>query len=141
MSRWAKIVVAVVALVGATCGCYAQSRGDMEILRSAQFEEPRNDRHQPYGVDRGRQTLSPTYHAISSIWWVWQNALAPEVASPGGYAESNANYFKLLVEEYGLLRAIVLFPDRIVRNTKVGRSTTPTGDDGLIYDSPKRYRQ
>ncbi len=141
MCYWAKIVVAVVALVGATCECYAQNHSDMELLRAASFEEPRSDRYEPYGLVEGRQTLSPTYHAISSLWWVWQNGVAPEVASPGGYSDSNANYFKALVEEYGLLRAIFLYPDRIVRNTKIGRATTPTNPKGLIDDNPKRYRQ
>lgn len=141
MRRWAKIVVAVVAFVGTTCESYAQSHSDMELLRSATFEQPRSDRYEPYGLVEGRQTLSPTYHAFSSLWWVWQNGVAPEVASPGGYSDSNANYFKALVEEYGLLRALILYPDRIVRNTKIGRATTPTNPKGLIDDNPKRYRR
>lgn len=119
----------------------AQSQGDLEILRSVQFDSPREDRSEPYGLVEGKTTLSPLYHTVSGMWWVWQNAIAPEVAAPGGYTETNANYFKSLVGEYGLLKALFLYPDRVVRNTKVGRATTPANSTGLIEDNPKRYRQ
>ena len=141
MRLWAKIAVLWVALVGATCGALAQSRSDIELLRSAEFDGPRGDRVEPYGVVEGKMTLSPAYHATSAVWWVWQNAIAPDVASPGGYSDTNANYFKALVGEYGLLRALFLFPDRIVRNTKVGRVSTPKNSRGIIDDDPKRYRR
>jgi hypothetical protein len=139
--RMAKIALVLVALLGATCGCYAQSHSDMELLRSAEFEGPRSDRSEPYGLVEGRQTLSPAYHATSALWWVWQNGVAPDVAAPGGYSDTNANYFKALVEEYGLLRALFLYPDRIVRNTKIGRASSPKNERGLIDDNPKRYRR
>lgn len=141
MRLWAKIVLLWVALVGATCVGYAQSRSDMELLRSAEFEGPRSDREEPYGLVEGKATLSPAYHATSALWWVWQNGIAPDVASPGGYSDTNANYFKALVAEYGLLRALFLYPDRIVRNTKVGRVSSPKNSRGLIDDDPKRYRR
>ena len=141
MRLWAKIAVLWVALVGGACGCFAQSRSEMELLRSAEFAGPRSDRKEPYGLVDGKATLSPAYHATSALWWVWQNGIAPDVASPGGYSDTNTNYFKALVDEYGLLRAFFVYPDRIVRNTKVGRVSTPKNPRGLIDDDPKRYRR
>ena len=77
-----------------------------------------------------------------SAWGVTPDLqLAPDVAAPGGYSDTNANYFKALVEEYGLLRALFLFPDRIVRNTKIGRASSPKNERGLIDDNPKCYRR
>lgn len=138
-----KILVSVLFLL--MCGgaevADAQNHSDLDLLRSVEFDSPREERYETYGLVEGKSTFSPIYHAMSGVWWVWQNAIAPEVANPGGYTDTNANYFKKMVEEYGLLRALILFPDRIVRNTKVGRATTTTTTNGLIEDNPKRYRR
>lgn len=115
-------------------------KSDKELLRETQFAGPREDRHFDYGLRPNHKTLSPTYHITSAGLYVWQNGLAPDVVTPGGYTETNADYFKQLVCEYGLIGAVVLQCDRLVRNTRIGRQTTPKNQRGLIEDSPKRYR-
>ena len=116
-------------------------KSDKELLRGAQFEAPRGDRHTPYGIEPGRKTLSPLYHIVSSALWVWEQYVAPEVCAPGGYTDSNTAYYKSLWREYGPLLALPMGFDRMVRNTKIGRASTPTNKQGLIDDNPKRYSQ
>ena len=118
-----------------------QRRSDRELLRSVEFEGAREDRHHPYGLVEGRKTISPLYHLASAGLYVWQNAVAPEVASPGGYTDTNGDYFKTLVGEYGGVRAVVYSLDRLVRNTRIGRHTTPKNERGVIEDSVERYRK
>lgn len=116
-------------------------RSDVELLREVQFEGPREDRSVEYGLEPGRKTLSPTYHLTSSLLWAWENLLAADVCTPGGYSDTNTHFFKRLVEEYGLLGALFLYPDRILRNTRIGRVSSPTNPLGLIEDDAKRYRR
>lgn len=118
-----------------------QRRSDRELLRAVEFEGAREDRHHPYGLVEGRKTISPLYHLASAGLYVWQNAVAPEVASPGGYTDTNGDYFKALVGEYGGVRAVVYSLDRLVRNTRIGRHTTPKNERGVIEDSVERYRK
>ena len=113
----------------------------MDLLRQHRFEAPREDRSVPYGIEPGRTTLSPLYHAASGSLWLWENLVAPDVCSPGGYTDTNTAYFKGLVVEYGAVRALFYGLDRMVRNTKIGRHTTPKNQRGLIEDSLERYRQ
>lgn len=113
---------------------------DMELLREVEFDEPKERPVQPYGITPGRRTLSPLYHVASAGMYVWENVLAPEVSTRGGYSDTNESYFKALVAEYGWLRAVIYSFDRVVRNTRIGRHTTPTNDRGLIDDSVERYR-
>ncbi len=115
-------------------------KSDVELLREAKFAMPREDRSVPYGIEPGRKTLSPLYHGASGALWLWENMVAPDVCAPGGYTDTNTAYFKALVMEYGALPSIIYGFDRIVRNTKVGRMSTPTNPLGLIEDDPKRYR-
>lgn len=119
----------------------AAQKSDIELLREAQFEAPRKDRSVEYGLEPGRKTLSPTYHLASSLMWLWENQIAPDICSPGGYTDTNTHYFKSLVGEYGGVGALFLSFDRIVRNTRIGRATAPQNSVGLIEDNPKRYRQ
>ena len=116
-------------------------KSDLELLRRAQFEPPREDRSVPYGIEPGRKTLSPLYHGASSALWLWENLVAPDVCAPGGYTDTNTAYFKALVLEYGALPAVIYGLDRTVRNTKIGRHSSPTNSRGLIEDNPKRYRR
>ena len=116
-------------------------KSDLELLRGAQFEPPREDRSVPYGIEPGRKTLSPLYHGASSALWLWENLVAPDVCAPGGYTDTNTTYFKALVLEYGALPAVIYGLDRTVRNTKIGRHSSPTNSRGLIEDNPKRYRR
>lgn len=116
-------------------------KSDLELLREATFAPPATDKEVPYGIEPGRQTISPTYHLSSSALWLWENFVAPDVCSPGGYSDSNTHYFKLLRMEYGALPTLFLGCDRIVRNTRIGRASTPKNSRGLIEDDPKRYRR
>ena len=116
-------------------------QSDMDLLRQHRFEAPREDRSVSYGIEPGRTTLSPLYHAASGSLWMWENLVAPDVCSPGGYTDTNTAYFKGLVAEYGAVRALFYGLDRMVRNTKIGRHTTPQNQRGLIEDSLDRYRQ
>lgn len=116
-------------------------KSDRELLRSVEFEGARRDRHYPYGLQPDRRTLSPLYHLTSAGLYVWQNEIAPEVVGPGGYTDTNEEYFKALVEEYGGIRALFYSFDRLVRNTRIGRHTTPKNKQGLVEDSVQRYRK
>lgn len=116
-------------------------QSDLDLLRQHRFEAPREDRSVPYGIEPGRTTLSPLYHAASGTLWLWENLVAPDVCSPGGYTDTNTDYFKGLVAEYGAVRAFFYGWDRMVRNTKIGRHTTPKNQRGLIEDSTDRYRR
>lgn len=113
----------------------------MELLREARFAPATEDREHPYGIEPGRKTLSPIYHLSSSALWLWENFIAPDVCTPGGYTDTNTHYFKSLTLEYGSLGAFFLGFDRAVRNTRIGRVSTPKNERGLIEDDPKRYRQ
>lgn len=137
------LMVAVALWLVGTLGATAQTESDRELLRQAHSEASASSvrRSVPYGIEPGRTTLSPLYHATSSLLWVWENYVAPEVCAPGGYTTSNTAYYKLLWCDYGPLWALPLGFDRMVRNTKIGRATTPTNQRGLIEDDPKRYRQ
>ena len=138
---FATIAFAVVALLlPLSVAAEERPKSDKELLREAEFSAPREDRHFDYGLRPGHKTLSPTYHITSAGLYVWQNGFAPDVVNPGGYTDTNADYFKSLVSEYGLIGAVVLQCDRLVRNTRIGRQTTPKNSRGLIEDSPKRYR-
>ena len=108
---------------------------------SVEFKQAKEDRHYPYGIHPERRTLSPLYHLTSAGMYVWQNSIAPEVANPGGYTDTNEEYFKALVEEYGSIRALFYSFDRLVRNTRIGRYTTPKNKQGLVEDSVQRYRK
>lgn len=116
-------------------------QSDLDLLRQHRFEAPREDSSVPYGIEPGRTTLSPLYHAASGSLWLWENLVAPDVCSPGGYTDTNTAYFKGLVVEYGAVKALFYGWDRVVRNTKIGRHTTPKNQRGLIEDSLDRYRQ
>ena len=116
-------------------------QSDLELLRNKEFTPVRQDRSVVYGIEPGRTTLSPLYHAASGSLWLWENLVAPDVCSPGGYTDTNTAYFKGLVVEYGAVRALFYGLDRMVRNTKIGRHTTPKNQRGLIEDSLERYRQ
>jgi hypothetical protein len=121
--------------------CALGQQSDKELLREATFAAPKEDRTVEYGMIPDHSTFSPRYHLASGAMWLWENQIAPEVCSPGGYTESNTAYFKALVEEYGSFATLFLSFDRIVRNTRIGRHSTPTNNLGLIEDDPKRYRQ
>lgn len=135
--RWGLLVL---LLVVPALSASAQ-RSDVELLREVVFEGPRGDRSVEYGLEPGRETLSPTYHLTSSLLWVWENLVAPDICSPGGYTDTNTHYLKALWGEYGGLGALLLYSDRIVRNTRIGRASSPTNNLGLIKDDPKRYRR
>ena len=105
------------------------------------FEAPREDRSVPYGIEQGRKTLSPLYHSASGALWLWENLVAADVCAPGGYTDTNTAYFKGLVVEYGAPLAVIYGLDRMVRNTKIGRHSTPKNNIGLIEDSIERYRR
>lgn len=130
----------VVLLVTFATPSLMAQKSDKELLRGAQFEAPRGDRHTPYGIEPGRKTLSPLYHGASGALWLWENLVAPDVCASGGYTDTNTDYFKALVREYGALPAIIYGFDRMVRNTKIGRMSQPTNNQGLIEDNPTIYR-
>lgn len=136
-----RVLLVTLLLMVATPSLWAQQRSDLELLREASFEPPRSDRHHPYGIEPGRKTLSPLYHAASGALWVWENHLAPDTTTPGGYTDTNIDYFRDLVAEYGTLPALLYGLDRTVRNTKIGRTTAPKNERGLVGDDPKRYRR
>lgn len=116
-------------------------RSDVELMRGAAFASASAEQGEPvkYGLVEGRKTLSPLYHLTSSVLYVWESVVAPELASQGGYTDSNADYFKALVGEYGGFRAFFYTFDRLVRNTRVGRHTAPKNEKGLVEDDVKRY--
>ena len=116
-------------------------KSDRELMCSVEFKQAKEDRHYPYGIHPERRTLSPLYHLTSAGMYMWQNSIAPEVANPGGYTDTNEEYFKALVEEYGGIRALFYSFDRLVRNTRIGRYTTPKNKQGLVEDSVQRYRK
>ncbi len=132
-------ILVTLSLLGALSA--KAQKSDLELLRGAQFEAPREDRSVPYGIEPGRKTLSPLYHGASGALWLWENLVAPDVCAPGGYTDTNTAYFKALVLEYGALPAVIYGLDRTVRNTKIGRYSSPTNSRGLIEDNPKRYRR
>ncbi len=117
----------------------AAQQSDRELLRNASFDKTPPARHYAYGLEHGRRTASPFYHIFSATLYVWQNYAAPELAATGGYYPSNPEYFKRLTADYGLFPSIFYGIDRSVRNTKIGRATTPKDADGLIRDDTKRY--
>lgn len=126
----------------ALCGeCSYAQKSDLELLREASFDAPREDRYVPYGIEPGRKTLSPLYHLSSGGLWLWENLVAADVCAPGGYTDTNTHYFKALTLEYGTIPALFLGFDRVVRNTKIGRASSPKNSRGLVEDDPKRYRQ
>lgn len=141
MSTLRKILLALL-FVAATPLISLADEGDKELLRTAHSTP-----HTPttkevvYGIEPERETFSPLYHVTSSALWLWESYIAPEVCAPGGYTDSNTDYFKSLWREYGPLRALIFGFDRLTRNTKIGRATTPTNPQGLIEDNPQRYRQ
>lgn len=114
---------------------------DKALLREAQFSAPAKRHSVPYGIEPGRKTLSPLYHGTSGALWLWENLVAPDICTYGGYTDTNTAYFKALVGEYGALRAFFYGLDRTVRNTKIGRTSSPTNERGLIEDSVERYRR
>lgn len=134
------LLLTVVVLVGSPTLSWAQ-KSDLELLGEVTFAVPTEDPEVPYGIEPGRRPLSPLYHLTSSALWLWENLIAPDVCAPGGYSDSNTHYFKALTIEYGALGALFLGPDRVIRNTRIGRATTPKNGRGLITDDPKRYRQ
>lgn len=125
--------------VGAQKVAQELPQSDNELLHSAEFATTRHDKHYPYGLRPDHKTISPIYHLTSAGLYVWQNHLAPELVSGGGYTETNGEYFKALVAEHGGVKAFFLYFDRLVRNTRIGRHTTPKNERGLIEDSPQRY--
>ncbi len=139
------IKAALLAMVLVACGTHsatAQSQSDRELLRKAHSSESQSEPTKvAYGIEPGRQTLSPIYHLASSALWVWESFVAPEVCAPGGYTDSNTAYYKSLWREYGPLLALPMGFDRMVRNTKIGRASTPTNPQGVIEDDPKRYQK
>ena len=135
------LLLVTTLLLMATHSAWGQERSDLELLREVSFEAPRGDRSHPYGIEPGRSTISPLYPAASGALWVWENHLAPDITTPGGYTETNIDYFRALVAEYGTLPALLFGLDRTVRNTKIGRTTAPQNEQGLVCDDPKRYRQ
>lgn len=139
-SKYRGLLLLLVLIIGSSSTICAQ-KSDMELLREASFSAPRGDREVAYGIEPGRKSLSPIYHLTSSALWLWENHIAAEVCAPGGYSDTNTHYFKSLTLEYGTLRAFFLGFDRVVRNTKIGRVSTPKNERGLITDDPKRYRQ
>ena len=127
-------------MVAGTLSASAQ-KSDKELLRKAEFAAPREDRSVPYGIEQGRTTLSPLYHGASGALWLWENLVAADVCAPGGYTDTNTSYFKVLVVEYGAIRGVIYGFDRMVRNTKIGRHSTPKNNIGLIEDTTDRYRK
>ena len=114
---------------------------DKALLREAHFEAPAQQKSVPYGIEPERKTISPLYHGASGALWLWENLVAPDICAPGGYTDTNTAYFKALVSEYGALRAFFYGLDRTVRNTKIGCTSSPTNERGLIEDSVERYRR
>lgn len=134
------LLLGITFVLLSSLGVMAQS-DDKALLREAHFSAPTQRKSVPYGIEPERKTLSPLYHGASSALWLWENFVAPDICTPGGYTDTNTAYFKALVNEYGALRAIVYGIDRTVRNTKIGRISSPTNPRGLIEDSVERYRQ
>ncbi len=134
------ILLAVAFLVSPLCSLVAQ-QSDLELLRQKEFAPVRSDRSVEYGIEPSRQTLSPLYHGASGALWLWENLVAPDVCAYGGYTDTNTAYFKGLVVEYGAPLALFYGLDRMVRNTKIGRVSSPTNNRGLIEDTIDRYRQ
>lgn len=141
MSTSRKILLALLFVVVTPLPSRADE-GDKELLRTA-HSAPRTPttKEVVYGIEPERETISPLYHVTSSALWLWESYIAPEVCAPSGYTDSNTDYFKSLWCEYGPLRALLFGFDRLTRNTKIGRVTTPTNPQGLIEDNPQRYRQ
>lgn len=141
MSTSRKILLALLFVVVTALPSLADE-GDKELLRTA-HSTPRTPttKEVVYGIEPECETFSPLYHVTSSALWLWESYIAPEVCAPGGYTDSNTDYFKSLWREYGPLRALLFGFDRLTRNTKIGRVTTPTNPQGLIEDNPQRYRQ
>lgn len=135
-----RLLIVALFVVAGTLSASAQ-QSDKELLRQASFEAPREDRSVPYGIEQGRTTLSPLYHSASGALWLWENLVAADICAPGGYTDTNTAYFKGLVVEYGAPLAVIYGLDRMVRNTKIGRHSTPKNNAGLIEDSVERYRR
>ncbi|MDY3979935.1 MAG: hypothetical protein SOZ00_07930 [Tidjanibacter sp.] len=134
------MLLAAVA-VGVTTA--AAQRSDLELLRGQQNSSEAVAERSPYGLQPGKQTISPLYHLFSATFYLWQNDVAPDVATRGGYALSNPDYFKALYGRYGLFRSFFYGVDRAVRNTKIGRvgynETFLLDNSGMIVDEVERY--
>lgn len=151
MPKWRYIILSVAVLMSLSVGravaqeSVAQPRcpithQDRSLLLSDQRPRATSDRRVPYGIEPERTTLSPLYHLTSGALWFWENLVAADVASPGGYATTNVDYFKRLVAEYGPIEAFIYGIDRAMRNTKIGRYTLPKNERGLVEDDVARYR-
>ena len=133
--------MALLVLFVAPLDALAQ-KSDMDLLREGGKQRATRERREiPYGIVEGSTCFSPLYHSASGAMWIWENYIYPEICAPGGYTDTNTTYFKELVKEYGSPMAIIYGLDRAVRNTKIGRVSTPTNSQGLIEDDPKRYRR
>lgn len=114
--------------------------GDRALLLDGAKQSDKASTKVPYGIEPGRKTFSPIYHLTSSLLWLWEAGLAADVASPGGYATLNTDYYKALVAEYGYIGGVIYGIDRTMRNTKIGRHTQPKNAIGLVEDDVWRYK-
>ena len=129
-----------------------QARGqvasDIELINSMQIEKAHQHVHDvKFGFDTNKHFIvkyNPISLSFSSLMFVYQKWLSPQISSNCYYEPSCSVYSKMLIQEYGPIKGLLSSADRLMRCDRISATTFhPVSIDPVdskIHESVHRYR-
>lgn len=118
---------------------------DFALLRNAQFTNQQYaPHHVSYGFGSACRSLNPFYHLLAASMYAYQSTISPFIAHHCAYSPSCLTYSKELIEEYGLLKGVLLTADRLTRCNRVALTNRDSQylrneGHGYIHEAVDRY--
>lgn len=124
---------------------FAQTQSDIEKIKQQNFEKKEfQTRKVTYGFTKGKKTLNPFYHMLSTSMYVYQKFISPQLSRGCAFNPSCSEYSKELIKEYGLIKGSILTSDRLTRCTRIALTGKPhflfETPDGKINEKVDRYK-
>ena len=136
----------VVVMFSSMTFALAQTSGDVELLRNADFNKHTSQRKVSYGLSDNPSKFSlynPVYHILSGSMWVYQKYISPQLGRDCPYHPSCSAYSRQLIGRFGIVRGLVYSSDRLMRCNRValegGSRSAFDPNDGKIHETTDRY--
>lgn len=125
-----------------------QLLADRDFENSARFAQYRRPGNSDRVVQFRRKSWVAQYNpvalALKGALLGYQRLMSQQLARNCPYQITCSNFSKQAIEQYGLVKGVVLSADRIMRCNRIGLLDVPAIDispsDGSIIDSLSRYR-
>ncbi|MCL2027598.1 MAG: membrane protein insertion efficiency factor YidD [Bacteroidales bacterium] len=143
MKAW---ISTFVLMFSSTIFALAQTTGDVELLRNADFNKYSSQHKVSYGFYENPSKVAlynPVYHILSGSMWVYQKYISPQISRNCPYHPSCSAYSRQLIGSFGIVKGVVFSSDRLMRCNRVALEGVPRSafdpNDGKIHETTDRY--